>query len=1144
MNPNFPTSAFQSLTRATAKHNYIPEEAKQKEESPKLPLKKGDLIYIIARDPSNWWNGIILDTNSSRSGWFPASYVKVHDEKTSSNRSSIINLSVKTSTDMLEQSPEPPDDSLKPNLDEIDKANITKDVPHDVEDTKDSEIQQTDGQVNEIDGVIENSAQTRTKDSFNQQLHGLRHSLSQLALTGLTSPRSSPSSSIHASSVNGDGFVPRESPQAKDWKKKTADNGRVYYYNVRTDQTTWTAPDGSGNFMQESSPHMSVASPETPTTATLPRLSDWDNLIQNILMAIAALNQDSKSGFKHKYLQHSTVTSINIRYMLKCCACLDKSSTLLQENKRLRRAHVTLFNSLSAFIRTVRTAVGVWPPPNAVNEMRKTAGNVLLHVREFVKTATSENIPLVLTPPHEELKELSTLLGPTTVVTFEDGQFRVVEMAESDAEVTERLRFFLNNVQNDVEEILNAIEHQESLASQDTQSLVKQIGDVLAYMEELQNKGTLPTDKISVELPEVSVRVLEAKQKLMDSLHCTITSIDGATKEFSAPFAIQQVMLDITILLTALKDAIVAMKTYLEVYNTSTFPNVETGEPMRRSLSNADTLTESTQDTPTRTRAVTNSLPKIDTNFKNLIARNDTLLPSPRVTAVTPRSISQSSQKSSLLVPEDQQSAQDPLSRNPKLRSILGNERLSNHSSHSQARSSASDEARRSHSGDWFLRTQIDSRDIIFTMDGDRRIKAATMEALIENMCDSDHSDSSFVTTMLITFRSFANPVSFFEHLVDRFNAQPPDGLTQKESETWAHSKQTPVQYKVCGILLQWIERNYLRKADFEVLPMLRTFIAKSLHDKFPQEMNDILEVVKARLLDGIDRPSLIETKAVKLGVPPIPITPKGSISRLIDIDPLEIARQLTIMDAKAFRDIEVHEWLTYKPSMRRRSVADIQAADDGGNIRRMITLSNKIAGWVAQTILEELDIKKRCQLIKTFAKVAECCHTLNNFATRESILAGLQASPIHRLKRTFEHVSTKTKTLIEQLTKHMDRENNFKSYRDSLKRVSGSACVPFTGLYMTDLTFVLDGNPTLLYNDRLVNVEKFVKLGGILAEIKQFQSVNYNLVKIEEIQDFLNGGLSVARDADTLFELSLQVEPREREDEKILRLLVEKGFG
>jgi len=103
MNPNFPTSAFQSLTRATAKYNYIPPESTIKEESPKLPLKKGDLIYIIAKDPSNWWNGIILDTNTSRSGWFPASYVKVHDEeKNGNNRTSIINVSSKTSLEKLE----------------------------------------------------------------------------------------------------------------------------------------------------------------------------------------------------------------------------------------------------------------------------------------------------------------------------------------------------------------------------------------------------------------------------------------------------------------------------------------------------------------------------------------------------------------------------------------------------------------------------------------------------------------------------------------------------------------------------------------------------------------------------------------------------------------------------------------------------------------------------------------------------------------------------------------------------------------------------------------------------------------------------------------------------------------------------------
>jgi len=461
-------------------------------------------------------------------------------------------------------------------------------------------------------------------------------------------------------------------------------------------------------------------------------------------MAIAGLNQDSKAGFKHKYLQHSTVTSINIRYMLKCCACLDKTSALLQQNRKLRRAHVTLFNSLTAFIRTVRVAVGVWPPPSAVNEMRKTAGDVLLHVREFVQTASAEKVPLILSPPHDELKELSTLLGPTTVVTFEDGQFKVVEMPESDAEVTEKLRFFLLNIQNDVEGLLNAIEHQESLASQDTQSLVKQVGDVIAYIEELQSKGTLPS---STDNTQVTINVLEEKQRLADSLHCTITSINAATKEFKAPFAIQQVIIDITILLTALKDSIIATKTYLEVNSNAsiTRPEGATGNRIRRSFSNGDSLNDVASLESPRARAATGSLPKIETNFRNLIMRNDTLLPSPQVNIMTPKS-NASSIKSPLLLRQTELETTpehtEPVTRSTKIRSLLGDQRLSGASGNSSSKpgSPASSEDRKTHSGDWFLKSQVDARDIVYSMDGDKRIKAATLEALIEYMCVSENS--------------------------------------------------------------------------------------------------------------------------------------------------------------------------------------------------------------------------------------------------------------------------------------------------------------------------------------------------------------------------------------------------------------------
>lgn len=1144
MNPNFPTSAFQSLERATAKYDYTPPPANAREDSPKLALKKGDLIYIIAKDPSNWWNGIILDTNTSRTGWFPASYVKLHTVSKDENTKDRISIA-KSDTE-----------SLKGHANA--KDSVASESSRGSSPSGPKVLSTNSIIASRKEDSVESNKQSRNREAFSAQLSGLKQSLSELALTGLTSPRSSPSQPVVPSTEPPQSAIPRDSPGAKDWKMKMADNGRMYYYNVRTDQTSWNAPDGPDT-IKEISPHLSIASPEI-LSPSLQKLSDWDNLIQSILMAIAALNQDSKIGANHKYLQHSTVTSINIRYMLKCCGCLDKTSVFLHENRKLRRAHVTLFNTLSAFIRAVRVAVGVWPPPSAVNEMRKAAGSVLLHVREFVKAATEEGVPLVLTPPHEELAELSTLLGPNTTVTFEDGQFKVLEMPETNAEITEKFRFFLSNVQTAVETLLTAIEQRDSIANEDTQSLVKQVGDVLAYIDELQSKGILPSDKTGTD--QLINKMITTKEKLLASLHSTITSIDAACTQLTSPFALQQVMLDTTILLTALKDVIIAIKTFLEksLPNTSEKSEDTTRKNMKRSLSTG-VLVVDTPPPPlralanangTRTRAATGTLPKIETNFRALphLSRNDTLLPSPSASGITPYSSDHdrgmmSSRES------DRLHEHEVIVRNPKLRAVLGGENSPEpplspvgRSSTSGLSSRHSVEPLRSDSADWYLHSDIDQRDIVLSMDGEHRIKAATLDALIDKMCDINHSDPTFASTILLTFRLFTSPIDFFNQLITRFNVAPPLGLSLREKQIWSQKKQIPTQYRVCGILLQWIERNYIKKSDFEVLPMLRSFVAKSLAEAFPAEFDELSKVTKARLLDGNDLVSLADVKVNKGSAPPAPIIPKGSATRLIDFDPLEIARQLTILDAAAFRAIESNEWLTYKPAVKRRSLADIAAADDGGNIRRMITLSNKIAGWVAQTILYEEDLKKRCGLIKTFAKVAEHCHQLNNFATRESILAGLKSSPIYRLKRTFEHVSSKTKALIEDLMKHMDRDNNFRSYRESLKRVSGTACVPFTGLYMTDFTFILDGNPTRVYNDRLINVEKFVKVGAILTEIRGLQLIPYYLTPVREIQDFLDKGLGAARDADSLFDLSMQLEPREKEDEKILRLLQEKGFG
>lgn len=65
---------------------------------------------------------------------------------------------------------------------------------------------------------------------------------------------------------------------------------------------------------------------------------------------------------------------------------------------------------------------------------------------------------------------------------------------------------------------------------------------------------------------------------------------------------------------------------------------------------------------------------------------------------------------------------------------------------------------------------------------------------------------------------------------------------------------------------------------------------------------------------------------------------------------------------------------------------------------------------------------------------------------------------------------------------------------------------------------------------------------------IKLHQSTIYNLAPVPSLKKFLDeqlfpAGIDVAADEQRLYEISLIREPREREDQKIARLLSESGF-
>lgn len=91
-------------------------------------------------------------------------------------------------------------------------------------------------------------------------------------------------------------------------------------------------------------------------------------------------------------------------------------------------------------------------------------------------------------------------------------------------------------------------------------------------------------------------------------------------------------------------------------------------------------------------------------------------------------------------------------------------------------------------------------------------------------------------------------------------------------------------------------------------------------------------------------------------------------------------------------------------------------------------------------------------------------------------------------------------------------------------------------GVYLTDLTFIEDGMSSIIKKTDLINFSKRAKTAEVIREIQTYQNVSYPFKAVPELQDYILSMMQGAGDVHEMYDRSLAVEPREREDEKIAR--------
>lgn len=432
------------------------------------------------------------------------------------------------------------------------------------------------------------------------------------------------------------------------------------------------------------------------------------------------------------------------------------------------------------------------------------------------------------------------------------------------------------------------------------------------------------------------------------------------------------------------------------------------------------------------------------------------------------------------------------------------------------------------------------AQELVFNREG--QVVGGTLNALVERLTTHDSApDPTFTSTIYLTFRLFTKPVEFAQALAYRFEYV---GAHPK----WAN----PVRLRVYNVLKGWMESHWRHDCDDTALPVIVGFAREQLAPVFPLAGKRILELadkvssasspIVPRVVSAVGRTNTSASAYIDRSVPfPSPVISKSQLTALrawkmsgatitiLDFDPLELARQITVKTSKIFCSILPEELLATEWTKRNSSLAV--------NVRAMSTLSTDVSNLVSDSVLQLEEPKKRAAIIKHWVKIANKCMELHNYDTVMAIVCALNSTNIKRMKRTWESVPHKTKSVFDELCKVVDVSKNYSVLRHRVQSHL-PPCLPFIGVYLTDLTMVDSANPatrslvTESGEISVINLDKHIRTARIISELQRFQ-IPYKLCEISELQAWMQGQLIRVRSAgEKSFQMhyrrSLILEPRE----------------
>eukprot|EP00004_Rigifila_ramosa_P000198 TRINITY_DN1021_c0_g3_i2.p1 TRINITY_DN1021_c0_g3~~TRINITY_DN1021_c0_g3_i2.p1 ORF type:complete len:803 (-),score=174.73 TRINITY_DN1021_c0_g3_i2:150-2558(-) len=368
-------------------------------------------------------------------------------------------------------------------------------------------------------------------------------------------------------------------------------------------------------------------------------------------------------------------------------------------------------------------------------------------------------------------------------------------------------------------------------------------------------------------------------------------------------------------------------------------------------------------------------------------------------------------------------------------------------------------------------------------------IRAATLNRLIERLTHESIGDHAFYATFIATYRSFTTPAILLTKLIERYHVPDKTFPTEEARQAWLQKSVAPIQLRVCSRLKMWIETRW-DDFDSELLARLKEFVAEIevSQPKLGQQLTSAISKQSAPKMES----------ACQFISDPKTWLPSAGLlytDMILTYDVEEIAKQLTLVDFQYFSQIQPVELLNQAWTKLKHRAP---------NVVSIVSRFNQISAWVSSVILWESNLKERRRKISLFMDLNQELMKLNNFNGIAAVSAGLGATVVHRLKETREGLKSSALAAQADLNKLMDPDGSYKRYRATLHAIQ-PPCVPFLGVYLRDLTFISDGNADFLTDDcTMINFHKRTLEFSIIAEIQQYQQVNYNFPVVQPLAAML----------------------------------------